>query len=112
MDGINWTAARFFFDLLQVGAILGIGIYSWWKANHQTNNAEMSKIKERVERNDRRIERVEQDVSNQPSHADVSKLRTEMSSLGKEIAEMTGTMKGMNGSLSIVTQHLMGQKTS
>jgi len=110
MDGINWTAARFFFDLVQVGAILAIGIYSWWKANHQTNSTEMNKIKERVERNDRRIERVEQDLTNQPSHAHVSKLRNEMSQLGKEIAEMTGTMKGMNSQLTLVTQHLMGGK--
>lgn len=121
MPDFDYTALRFWFGVLQFLGTVAVGVYAWWvtraknttKAIEQVrvdNQAEINKLAGAVTSNERRIDRLENNVDNMPDHADMDGVKSELSGLRSDVSKMLGTMQGLNRAVDLMTEHLINKR--
>jgi uncharacterized protein YPO0396 len=123
MPDFDYSALRFWFGVLQFAGTVAVGIYAWWvtRAKNTTKaiadvredcQADLTHLDTKITANERRIDRLENNVDNMPSHNDMDGVKSELSGLRADVREMGGTMRGLNKAVDLMTEHLMNRGSS
>lgn len=106
---IDYNAYRFWFAVFQWAVTILVGLYAWKVGRSRATSAAMGELSKRIDAAERRLDSVEKDISEAPGHRDMTALRDDMSSLRADVRELTGTMRGMNKAVDLMTEHLMSK---
>lgn len=103
----NWTAARFFLDVLILLGFISMGIYTWWTSRNQVTTAAIAKVNKRVDKNETRINDIEQKLEYLPTHADLGDMHEKVNAVANTMGEVLGEQRAMNRTLSLINEHLL-----
>lgn len=133
---INYTAWRFWFDVLQLLGTLAIGIYVWWTSREKITSQRFAALEKEVAKrispadlDDARAKRDKQcaehrqetttlnkayadlsrEVSHLPTRSEVKELSDSMRSLTEKIGNLNGRMSGVNRAVDLINQFLIEQ---
>lgn len=120
MNSINWDAYRFVFDILQTLFMALLGVYAWWtNRSHVTTSAieqveaKVSEVKAsleiRVNKLDRRLGTVEQEVKHLPDHEDIGDIHEKVNQVATTMSQMQGELAGINRTLGLINEYLLNQ---
>ena len=109
MDAINWNAARFFFDAIQLAGIIAIGIYSWWISHNRAHAVQLDELNTKINQNEQQIAEIKKDIDRQPGHDEIQSLRKEIGELRTEMAETRGTLNGVNKFSDLLNEYLINR---
>lgn len=123
LPNMDYGAARFWMDALQVAGLLGLGIYQHLtnkaKANTSAINTvrtdlehEHSQLEERVARSERRQDVFESKLNGAPTHQDLSKVYDRLNDVAEDLSGARGQMSALSHQLSLVNQYLLNNKGS
>jgi len=134
---INYTAWRFWFDVVQTAGTIAIGAYVWWVNRKKTTEKRLTGIEARqskmestmtsflptIEKIDarcgpreRRIDDVEKEarimrtkLDLMPSHKDMKELSSRIDQLHGSLSEFNGRLKGINRAVDLMNEYLINQ---
>ena len=122
----DYTAMRFWFDVLQLAGTAAIGAYVWWDRRKKANEKRFCALEEVVsshavslgsivaakekkdldcERRLLRITELERDVHHLPSREEISKLSDQIGSLTEKLGTLDGRLTGINRAVDLLNQH-------
>lgn len=136
MEQINYTAWRFWFDVMQVAGLFAIGTLSWWfnreKVTAKRFKALEDDVKARVtvaalaeleekravrcELHSRRvsdaegaISRVGTELRNMPSRDELGRLNDGIAHLSEKLGKVEGRLDGINRAADLMNEFLINQ---
>lgn len=123
-DGIDYTSAKFWFEVARTGVAVGAWVYVWWvnrkKAMEKrfslierTMRATIEKFENRIDSrcngNTSRITELETakvsmvaQLEHMPKHSDIKELTS-------KISELNGRLSGINRAVDLINQFLINQ---
>lgn len=110
MDSIDWTAAKFLFDVLQALFMAGLGFYVWWANKHRATGKAIAEVNGRIDDLDKHVSRIEQTLDNRPGYSEIEQLRTEMATMNRGVAELAAQMQSTTSLLNRVHEYLLTEK--
>lgn len=120
MIDIDYTAVRFWLDLLQLIGIVIIGIYAWWQGKsrattHAIDRVEAhgheihDKLSTRLSEHNDRLLTLEQQYSHAPAWKDLQLIEGRFDILTKELAENSAALKATSHLLHLLHTHLLDE---
>ncbi|WP_027714910.1 DUF2730 family protein [Desulfuromonas sp. TF] len=131
---IDYTAWRFWFDILQVGGLVALGVYSWWKDREKVTSKRFAAMErevaeratkaalakavesmrapcqrhlERTDNLEERATRVEGEIRHLPSQSDHKELARRIEDVHADLHEITGALKGLTRAVDLMNEHLL-----
>ena len=125
----DYTAWKFWIDVLQMVATCAIGIYVWWNGRNQANAKRFKTLEDTVtghntsikmltearqqqttdcEKRLQRIEDLEKELNHLPSREEISKLSDKIGSLTEKLGTLDGRLNGINRAVDLLNQHHLG----
>jgi hypothetical protein len=132
----DYGAARFWFDVAQVGGLIALGAYSWWRDREKITAKRFkaleddvaarvsSKALEEIEQKrvqacdlhrrrvtdmEGAIGRMETEVRYLPSRAELSHLTDGMKQLAAQLGKVEGRLDGINRAADLMNEFLINQ---
>lgn len=99
MEQIDYTAWRFWFDLMQLGGICAIGVYSWWSNREKVTTR---KFRE----HETRIVQLENDVRHPNCQYHLG-FEARLDTLHGDIRELAGGVKGLRRAVDLMNEYLI-----
>ncbi|SFT73987.1 hypothetical protein [Halomonas saccharevitans] len=109
-ESIDWTMARFFFDLVQVAGLVGVSVYAWWVNRTRATGQAIGEINERVDELERRVDGVDHDLRHRPGTKELRDLWRKLDETNQGLAHAASTNEALGKQLSLVHQHLLEQR--
>ncbi|MCE8004237.1 DUF2730 family protein [Billgrantia ethanolica] len=110
MEQIDWTAARFFFDLVQVAFMLLVSVYVWWTNKHRATSSALRAVNTRMDKIDRHITQVENRVSSRPGYGEIDKLRSELAETNRGMAQVSAQLQSTTALLNRLHEYMLQEK--
>lgn len=110
MEHIDWTMARFFFDLVQVAGLVAVSVYAWWVNRHRATGQAIQQAGERIDDLERRVDGVDHDLRHRPSSDELRDLWRKLDETNQGLARATSTNEALAKQLGIIHQHLLEQR--
>lgn len=108
---LDYTAMKFWLDLIQVVATLGVGIYVWLSNRHRVTATRLSKLEGEMDRrldvHTEWISTLEGRVGNIPTHEDLDKMNKLINGIGGDLREMTGSYKRLQNTVDRIHDYMM-----
>lgn len=96
--------ARLLLDLVwKVGLVL-VGAYTWWSNRDKATKAAIDRV-------EKRVIRVEEDMRHQPSRAEMHELNVRIGALHADLQELVGSFRGVQRAVDLMHQHLLDRNT-
>ena len=95
---VDYTAARFWMDLLQLAGIVAIGIYSWWGNRAKVTNSRFNGLETRMTKVESK--------SGCDHHGDFDKRLRDVQS---NVSTIDGRMEGIGRALNLIQEHLLSK---
>lgn len=120
MDDINYTAARFIFDVIQTLFLIGVAIYTWIVNRSKANRAAIDKVsqassdatkdmKDKIDELSKKIELQEKEISHLPDHSDMARIHEKVNKTNIAVNELKGELAGINRQMTIISDHLLNK---
>jgi alkanesulfonate monooxygenase SsuD/methylene tetrahydromethanopterin reductase-like flavin-dependent oxidoreductase (luciferase family) len=94
------------FQALNAAATAGVWLYVRYGNRNEQIDKRFTAIQEdydrRADEHDRRLSRLEVQVSHAPTHDDLSKLHEKLNVTAQGVSQMAGELKGMNETLRLI----------
>ncbi|TGG92518.1 DUF2730 family protein [Natronospirillum operosum] len=110
MDTVDANTARLIWDVTQTIIMAIIAIYVWWTTRTRATTSAIQKVDERVTEVQSHVDRVESAVSNRPGHDDLEKLRNEVSSTNRHLAQVSAELQATTQLLGRLHEYLLSEK--
>lgn len=107
---IDWTKARFFFDLVQVAGLMAVSLYAWWVNRHRATSDAIAVSNERIDELERRVDGVDHDLRHRPSSKELRDLWRKLEETNQGLAKATSTNEQLGKQLGMIHQHLLEQR--
>ncbi|GAB6040143.1 hypothetical protein [Endothiovibrio diazotrophicus] len=108
---MNYEAARFWFELTQLGltTLLGVYVYITSRERVTTNRIQQleSEVDTRLDEHAERLSRVEEAVRQGPSHDDIGRVHHRLDLLSGELKQLIGEFKGTHETLRQIQAYLL-----
>lgn len=108
MADLDYSALRFWLDILQLLAVVGLFVYTAFTSRTKANKAAIDRIEGRLVEEIRRIDQATNAIANAPSHADLGKVYDRVNDVAGSVNTITGEMSAMRRTLDLMSQHMMG----
>lgn len=106
----DYSALRFWLSVVQWTATILVAMYAWWVGRSRATSEALGEMSKAIEAAHRRLEGLERDLRDAPGHKDIHRMREDLSTLRADVREMSGTLKGMNRAVDLMTEHMMAKK--
>lgn len=110
VEPIDWAAARFFFDLVQVAGLVGVSVYAWWVNRESAAGQAIETINERVDELERRVDGVDHDLRHRPGSKELRDLWRKLDETNQGLVRATSTNEALAKQLGMIHQHLLEQR--
>lgn len=115
---IDYTAARFWFDVVQIVWAIAVSLYVWHSNRQratkdainrveQKHIADVDKIEARLQEHGDRILRAEQQIDHLPNHDKLGQVHYRIDQLGQGVKGMEGQLEQINHTLHLIQEHLL-----
>lgn len=109
---MDFSAARFGWDVLQTMIMSAIGIFVWWKSRTAATKQAIDRVDSRVDRTVSRLSRVEQTLENRPNYGDLDALRSDLAKTNRNLAEVSAQLQGASSLLTRLHDYLLQERRS
>lgn len=107
MTEIDYTAWRFWWDVV-ITLMLGVNVIYTWVVNRSKANASAIKsVDNRVSKLDSRVGRLESDIHHLPSHDDLGAIHEKVNDVAKGMEGLRGELSAINRTLGLINEHLL-----
>lgn len=117
---MDWDAAKFGLDALQVGALAGIGVYTWWTSRTRATRAAIDRVDAaarerhtelaaRVDAVERRQSLIEQRQEHTPTHDDIGKIYDRLNAINESVRSMSGEFKAVQATTQMIHEYLLNE---
>jgi hypothetical protein len=108
---MDYSAAKFWFDVVQTVLIAVIGLQNWFGKRHAATEADIKALKNDIDSKlnaqAERLTRVEQDLEHVPGKEDFFRVHERLDRVCADLAELTGEFHAGNSLLKTIHQYLM-----
>ena len=112
---MDYTAWRFWIDILQTALTAAVGIYVWLVTRTRVNAARIQRLEGeidgRLDGHDQRLTRVESAVEHGPKREDFGKIHKRLDEVANAVSRIEGENHAMARSLDLINQHLLERKS-
>lgn len=119
IDAENLPLAKFWFDIVQSIAIVGVGIYAWIRDTNKGQDSRIKKVEEQTvhcprhrqdtQSNSEKIEKLERDLNSLPSRSELNRLDDSIKNLSQQLGTVTGRLEGINRAADLMNEFLINQ---
>lgn len=106
---IDYTAWRFWMDLLLILVVMLQGIYTWFVNRTKVNKAAIDRVDGRVSEVVERVTLLERDVRHLPNHDDLGELHEKVNTIATSMGKIEGELAALVRSLSMIHEHLLNE---
>ncbi|MCG8470538.1 MAG: hypothetical protein MI742_01610 [Desulfobacterales bacterium] len=106
----NYPALRLWLDAGQWVTTLLVGLYVWIANKAQATVNEVNRVKSGMGALENRIIKLETAIKTVPSHDDLAAVYERINDVAENVAELSGKMDGVQGSLGMIHDHLLNEK--
>lgn len=121
LASVDYGAARFWMDFLQVAGLIGLGVYQHMTSKSKANTTAINvvredlegqhrQLEERVARGERRQDVFESKLDGAPTHQDLSKVYGRLNDVAEDLSGVSGQMRALSHQLSMVNNYLLNNK--
>lgn len=100
LDGINWSAMKFWLDLLSTLALFILFIWTLIKQKQKDNSDDIKTLSDQHLKLDQRVQKLENTQDLQATHKDVTEIRVDVSGLSEKV-------DGMDRKLDLIQEVLL-----
>lgn len=108
---MDYTAMRFWFDVLQVLGYLALGTYVWLSNRNRVTNARISKLEDdmdsRLDVHADRLTRLEVHAGAAPTHGDLNRLHKRLDIINGELKSLAGESAAARRTLDLIHDYLL-----
>lgn len=135
-ENIDYTAWRFWIDLLQIGGLIALGVYSWWRDREKVTSKRFAALERQVsdrlsstahssieERRDGDcsahkartaeieigLSRVGSEIRNMPNRQEMAALSHDITLLTSQIGRLEGRLEGINRVADLMNEFLINR---
>ena len=102
-DELNYSALRLLWDVIQSGGLLALFIWTAIDRKRQSNSEGIEQLKDEQQAIDRRVQKLEDNLQQLPTHHDLNAIKIQMASLTTQI-------QGMDHKLETIHQFLLSHR--
>lgn len=110
MNDIDFTAAKFWFDVAQGFFTLAVAVYVWLANRRKANQAEIDNVNMRVRHAEDRVLKLEAIKAYLPSNEEIGQIHSRVDQVGQGLKGMEGELKQINNTMQLIQQHLLAEK--
>lgn len=114
MDWVDYKALSFWFHVMEVICIAGLGIYSWFSNRHKANADAIDHVEQSVTAKlgslNNRVLSVESELKHLPTHSDIGALYDRINRVGESMSTVEGKLQQINNSLNLIHDHLLNNR--
>lgn len=110
ISNVDYGAARFWMDFLQVAGLVALGVYQHFTSKSKANASAIETVKDDVNSLKDRVVAVEGQLKNAPTHQDLSKVYDRLNDVAEDLSGVSGQMRALSHQLSMVNQYLLNNK--
>lgn len=121
LASVDYGAARFWMDFLQVAGLIGLGVYQHMTSKSKANASAINvvredledhhrQLEERVARSERRQDVFESKLDGAPTHQDLSRVYGRLNDVAEDLSGVSGQMRALSHQLSMVNNYLLNNK--
>jgi archaellum component FlaC len=107
---MDYSAAKFWFDVVQTVLIAVIGLQNWLGKRHAATEADIKKLKDDMDKELKaqaeRLTRVEQDLEHVPGKEDFIRLHERMDDVKDDIGDLNNEIGKIQGGFEQVSRQL------
>jgi hypothetical protein len=111
---MDYSAAKFWFDVVQTVLIAVIGLQNWFGKRHAATEADIKALKNDIDSKlnaqAERLTRVEQDLEHVPGKEDFFRVHERLDKVAGDLAGLTGEFHACTKLLQTIHQYLMDKK--
>lgn len=100
MEAIDYTAWRFWWEVLITIANFAIWGFVWVDRKRRARSEEVTELKTRVAD-------LEKDIKYAPSHADIRRVMDELSKTNTSLQQLIGSFNGVQRAVDLINRHLL-----
>lgn len=107
---VDYSALRFWFAVGQWLTTILVGVYVWISNRTQANADEVKTVEKNVGTLETRVAKLETDMAHTLSHEDLGAVYERINDVGEDVAELSGKMDSVRGTLDMIQDHLLNGK--
>jgi hypothetical protein len=104
---------KFWFDVAQFVLTGLVGAYVYVSNRHRVSAERLRKLESgmdsRLDEHATRLAKVEETVRCGPSHEDIGRVHQRLDTVGNQLSEARGELKGIGKTVALIHQHLLNQ---
>lgn len=104
---LNYDALRFWFDFIQLVAVVALAVYTYLVNRTKANNDAIKALDQQLTQVDKDLREVETVVKHMPTHGDLGQIHEKVNAIGSTTNEIKGELGGINRTLSLINEHLL-----
>ncbi len=108
---MDYTAGKFWFDVLQWFITLGIGVYAWLTNRHRATREQIAEVEKRLTRTEETIKHLPDDDELGKMYDRINALHVQLSAVNASLGAIGDTMKSVQRSVSVINDYLLNNKT-
>jgi uncharacterized protein HemX len=132
----DYSAARFWFDMVQLLGLAALGVYSWWRDREKVNSKRFKALEDevkslatqeslaeleakratrceasakRMSEAERSISTLSTEITHLPSRAELNRMTEGMTQLSQKLGRMEGRLDGINRAADLMNEFLISQ---
>lgn len=87
-------------DIVWKVGLVVVGVYTWWSNRDKATKAAIDRV-------EKRVIRVEEDMRHQPTRAELQQLGVRIGDLHADLQELVGSFRGVQRAVDLMHQHLL-----
>lgn len=109
MGDIDYTAARFWWEVFISALLLGNLLYTWVVNRTRVNKAAIDRVDGRVAGLETRLTQMESDVRHLPDHDDMGHIHEKINGVDLAMRRIEGELAALNRTMSLINEHLLNK---
>lgn len=110
MADVDYTALRFWIDVLYLGGVIAVGIYAWVVNRSKANRSAIDELDGRTQSVERRQDKLEERVANVPTHHDLARVYDRLNGVSEQVKEMNGNLTGISRQIGMISEYLLNRR--